>query len=360
MEEFKEILDKIEGERDPEELNSIWSKLEYTKDDPEYTALKFNELRQQIQRYRSRKIRRMYVIASSVAAVFLFSALVYFIDNNEESQTVAYSYKEIGLPALSSNVVITVNGESINLNSKSASITQNDSITSIVSEDGKTIKDIDKNTILSVKVPSGHQFSMSLSDGTKVWLNSESELTYPSTFVGSQRKVKIKGEAFFDVTKDKNRPFIVSVNDKYDVKVLGTKFNVDSYADCEMSRTTLVDGKIAVRFKGDDNEVILEPSEQMSIDSMNCVEVGTVNTEEFTSWRERRFVFDNERLSDIAVKMKRCYGIDIFVGEHCRNLRFSGRVSYDRGIDYFIKVLKDTEGIRCELSHGKLLIGVNK
>lgn len=360
MEEFKDIIGQFGTEDESQELRSLWEQVAYTKEDTEYTAQKYRELQNRISKAKSLKIKRISVSVASVAAVVLVSLLVISINKKNVSRTLAFDYKEIGVSAPGSNVTLSVDGVDLNLNSKSVTMEQGDSTLSLLSEDGKRVKEISKNKMITVKVPIGHQFEVVLSDGTKVWLNSDTKFMYPSNFDGDERRVRIVGEGYFDVTHNTKQPFIVSVDGKYDVKVLGTQFNVDSYPGGEVSRTTLVNGKVKVQFKGGGNEIVLSPSEQMAIDSLNCVEVGEVNTESFTSWREKRFVFDNEKLSDIAVKMERCYGMTIFVSEAYRDLRFSGRVSYNRGVDYFIKVLKETEGIRCEFSSGRLLVGVKK
>lgn len=360
MEELKDIISKFGTEDESQELRDLWEQVEYTKEDPEYTALKYRELQSRIARTKSLKIKRISVAAASVAAVVLVSFVALNIGKKDVARTVAFNYKEIGVSAPNGSVTMSVDGVDFNLNSKSVTMEQGDSTLSLLGEDGESVKEISRNKMITVKVPVGHQFEVVLSDGTKVWLNSDTKFMYPSNFDGNERRVRIIGEGYFDVTHNTKQPFIVSVDGKYDVKVLGTQFNIDSYPGGEVSRTTLVNGKVKVQFKGGGNEVDLSPSEQMTIDSLNCVEVGEVNTESFTSWREKRFVFDNEKLSDIAAKMERCYGMEIFVSESYRDLRFSGRVSYNRGVDYFIKVLKETEGINCEFRSGSLLVGVKK
>lgn len=360
MERFEDIVEKFGDKSEAEELCHVWEQLEYTQETTEHTVAKFIELQAMINRAKARKIRRISVAAASVAAMLIIYFGISHISQRtgEAARTIAFNSKETGVSLPGSNVTLSVDGNNINLNSKSVIMEQHDSTLSVLSEDGKSIKEVGENKLLTVSVPIGHQFEMVLSDGTKVWLNSDSKLIYPSNFSGNERRVRVVGEAYFDVTHNAKKPFIVSVDGKYDVKVLGTEFNVDSYPGSEISRTTLVEGKVKVLFS-DDNEVELAPSEQMSIDSLNCVEVGEVNTESFTSWREKRFVFDNEKLSDIAIKMKRCYGMDIFVNEQYRDLRFSGRISYNKGVAYFVKVLKETEGIKSQFKSGTLLIGVH-
>lgn len=360
MKDLKNKIDISEmSEKEQNELDNVWQQMEYLHDDKENTSVKFLQLKGQIKRAKQRKIRRLSVSISSLAAALLIAFIVYnFKNDGDVAQTISFDYKETGVSALDTKVTLVVNGHQYGLNTKAASLSQQDTTTSILNEDGKKVRDVASNEMLTVKVPVGHQFEMTLSDGTKVWLNSDSELTYPAKFEGKDRCVKIVGEAYFDVKRNEKMPFIVSVDGKYDVKVLGTSFNIDSYSGSGVSRTTLVSGKVRVLFAGSDNEVDLTPSEQLVYDDMKCVEVKKVNTESYTSWMEKRFVFDNEPLSEIARKMSRCYGMDVFVGENYRDYCFSGRVGYNRGIAFFIKVLKETEGIQCEFKNGTLLIGV--
>ena len=140
----------------------------------------------------------------------------------------------------------------------------------------------------TLRVPRGGEYSITLSDGTVVYLNSESELRYPVKFVGEDRRVYLSGEAYFDVTQDKAHPFIVDVKNST-VRVLGTSFDVRAYADENEVLTTLVQG--SVRFSAGNKSVILKPGEQAVLDKSGRVENRKVDTYLYTAWKDGVFAF---------------------------------------------------------------------
>ncbi len=161
-------------------------------------------------------------------------------------------------------------------------------------------------------VPNGQQSCVNLPDGTVVWLNSGSKFSYSCNFGKKQRLVKLDGQAFFDVVKDKNRPFIVKTK-HLDVEVLGTAFDVMAYADEEVIRTTLVRGKVKVKISNKESEY-LEPGQACfySVYSKKA-QVKHVNTEEYTSWREGQIRFNNETFENIARNLERKFNVLIII-----------------------------------------------
>ena len=111
-------------------------------------------------------------------------------------------------------------------------------------------------TLQTITVPAGQRINITLADGTNVWLNARTTIQYPITFNEKERLVKLDGEAYFDVTKDKNKPFIVQTNN-YNVEVLGTKFDVDSYSETEIFETTLMEGSVRISSLTDANESLM-------------------------------------------------------------------------------------------------------
>ena len=142
-----------------------------------------------------------------------------------------------------------------------------------------------------MRVPEGGEYRVVLSDGTKVWINSGSELTFPMNFEKGERVVELKGEAYFDVTKSKEWPFIVRTC-RSSVKVLGTSFNVCSYEEDALEQVTLEQGGVEV--KHHDETYLLHPGEQFELDTTNEeVEVKPVNVKLYTSWIDGMFRFHN-------------------------------------------------------------------
>ncbi len=181
----------------------------------------------------------------------------------------------------------------------------------------------------TLKTAKGGEYQLELADGTTVYLNCDSELRYPVNFGGGERRVELKGEAFFEVTKN-GQPFIVDVND-LSVEVLGTKFNVMAYADEESIQTTLVSGKVKVvvdEENMDNKSLYLEPGEQASWSKLSStLDCKDVETELYTSWIDGYFRFEDQRLEDIMRTISRWYDVKIFYqNPDVKNKRLTGKL----------------------------------
>lgn len=160
----------------------------------------------------------------------------------------------------------------------------------------------------TVRVPRGGEYLLTLSDGTRVWLNAGSSITYPLRF-SDERRVTVRGEVFFEVAHDARHPFIVTAGDA-ELTVLGTSFNVTAYADEERIETTLVTG--SVRVKSRQTSVVLSPGQQAGINALSGdIKISEVNVEACTMWRRGLLVFYDEPLRDICRKLERWYNVKI-------------------------------------------------
>ncbi len=158
-------------------------------------------------------------------------------------------------------------------------------------------------------VPAGERFSLQLSDGTRVWINSESSLRYPVCFGKEKREVEARGNVYFEVTKDASRPFIVSARE-FVTEVLGTSFEVNLYGDRDIASATLVEGKVSVQTGK--RSVILKPDEQLVLNTKSGdVEVKHVDAINMVKWKDGLLVINNERFEDVIWKLERWYGVTI-------------------------------------------------
>lgn len=164
-----------------------------------------------------------------------------------------------------------------------------------------------------------------LDDGTKVWMNSASELRYPIHFTGTERKVELVGEAYFDVAHDQEHPFIVTAGG-VNVRVLGTSFNVLAYPDEQAVKTTLVKGGVKLEAEGLRQTVILSPGEQAVWENKQ-MNVRQVNTKLYISWIKDRFAFESEELDAVLRRLARWYNVDFRVeNPEMRKKVFSGTI----------------------------------
>ena len=154
---------------------------------------------------------------------------------------------------------------------------------------------------------------MVLSDGTKVWLNAESQLEYPTMFTGAERIVKLSGEAYFDVESDAERPFVVQTGITKTC-VLGTEFNVRNYKNEELS-ITLVEGQVRVSNQKNQETVFIYPNENLRVLDNGTYEKKKVDVSTYVSWTKDLFYFDNVSLDKIIYELGRWYDVDIYIGD---------------------------------------------
>tara|TARA_B110000240_G_C13451643_1_gene432788 strand:+ start:85 stop:1236 length:1152 start_codon:yes stop_codon:yes gene_type:complete len=197
----------------------------------------------------------------------------------------------------------------------------------------------------NLTIPRGGQFVITLSDGTKVWLNSESQLKYPVSFIdGKPRRVElVYGEAYFDVspsTDHKGSSFTV-FNTSQEIEVLGTEFNIKAYRDETNMYTTLIEGKVSV--KASESSQILKPNEQATLDLVkNSITISKVNVRDEISWKNGVFSFKRMPLKDIMKVLSRWYDIDVeFVNPELKDVGFNGVLGKDQKIEEILKIIKN-------------------
>ncbi|WP_099290891.1 MULTISPECIES: FecR family protein [unclassified Butyricimonas] len=206
-------------------------------------------------------------------------------------------------------------------------------------------------------VPRGGEYNLTLSDGTKVWLNADSELRYPVQFTGDTREVTVIGEAYFDVQKQADKPFIVKTG-LGNITVLGTQFNISSYPEKERLITTLVTGKISYSLPGGKN-IILSPDQQLTVNKDGTTALKEVDTHYFTCWKDGIFQFENAKLEDIMDQLARWYDIHVFyTSENVKHLHFSGDLSRFKNIDTFIEMFEKSSDAKLTLKGRTLIVGM--
>lgn len=193
--------------------------------------------------------------------------------------------------------------------------------------------------------PRGGEFRVTLSDGTVVYLNADTRLKYPVTFVSDKREVHLSGEAYFEVAKDSLRPFYV-VTDNVKVKVYGTAFNVNTHRE-GFVRTTLVNGKVGVTIVSTGQEMMLKPNQMLEYDSgTESVELKDVDVYTYTAWKSGEFVFVNDRLEEIMEQLSIWYDADIFyANEEVKDLRFTGDATRFTEIRDILSILEKTGSV---------------
>lgn len=191
----------------------------------------------------------------------------------------------------------------------------------------------------TIFVPAGQRAELTLTDGTKVWLNAKTTLTFPDRFTADSRNVTLNGEGYFDVAKDSQKPFTVKT-EKYDIKVLGTEFNVTAYAGSETFETSLLKGAVEVISPTTNRKIDLEPNTR-TYEQNGMLVKGTVEHQNYFLWKEGLICFYDEPVGNMIAKLELYYDVKIKVlNKPLLNNRYSGKFRTKDGVEHVLKVLQ--------------------
>ncbi|NRF37812.1 FecR family protein [Pedobacter foliorum] len=212
----------------------------------------------------------------------------------------------------------------------------------------------DSNAINTITIPRGGKYTISLPDGTSVWLNSESSLTYPVAFSGGQRKVKLKGEAYFEVAKNKRMPFVVETN-KMTAKVLGTHFNINCYKEDPEIKTTLLEGSI--RVTNERSSVLLIPGEQaIAGNPSGRIQTRKVDADQVIAWKNGYFIFRNDNIQAVMTQISRWYDVDVEYRGNMEHKNFGGIYAKNKDINELLKGLELTGNIHFKIEGRRIIV----
>ncbi len=195
----------------------------------------------------------------------------------------------------------------------------------------------------TITTPKGRQFRLQLEDGTKVWLNAASSLKYPAAFTGNDRRVEITGEAYFEVARDRKRPFHVKLNDDTEIEVLGTQFNVNSYSNEASINTTLLEGSVQINNRN--SKTLIVPGQQAQVFAgADVVKVlNAVNMGKITAWKDGVFNFENASLFEVMRQLERWYDIEVEYDKGVQNYEFFGKMGRDLSLQEVLRGLEMNE-----------------
>ncbi|RQO72176.1 hypothetical protein DBR43_13250 [Pedobacter sp. KBW06] len=337
-------------------INPIQEELSETKE------LMWEMIGQQVPAPKSRFIvyRR---IAAAAAILMVIGAGIYFYNSNTnlappvESKI---SQSNDIAPGGNKAYLVLADGKRIALtDAKNGTLAEQSGITITKKADGQLIYTISEQKagnasgFNTIETPNGGQYQVSLPDGTVVWLNAASSLKYPTSFANSkQRKVELNGEAYFEVAKDKNKPFYVRSKGQ-ELEVLGTHFNVNSYTNEQAVRTTLFEGSVRVSNSG--AQKVLKPGQQ-SVAQNKGLTVGTANLQEVLAWKNGYFDFNDEEIQSVMRKLSRWYNVDIEFNGKITAERFNGGISRYKNISQVLSLLSSTGAVRFKVEGRRVIV----
>ena len=309
-----------------------------------------------------RKSRRMTLRWSIAASIILLVGLfvgrtINGVRDIHEEQELA---KSVMQPGTSKAILMMADGKEVVLEQgQNLNILLNERVRVATSSQGIVYEEYGKGMVTEeynkLTTPVGGEYSLVLSDGTKVFLNADSELKYPVEFSDGKRIVDLKGEAYFEVHKDSLRPFIVRMNGA-EVTVLGTSFNVNTYGDDGQIYTTLVNGSVRVSSVKNGQAEVLKPGMQSVMDVQSGqLTVREVDVEPYVAWREGRFVFRAMTLDLIMRQLQRWYDFEVFYqNPELKHYEFRGVIKRDMDLDKVLSVIKVTTNVDFEVK-GKVI-----
>ncbi len=275
-----------------------------------------------------RSIAAAAAIVTALGTATYYAAIHKSGNPPEIVKTTALSL-DVKPPQTNRAIIVMAGGKTVYLDSTvNGILAVQDNMQLIRLDDGQiayrgSAKELIYNTLTN---PRGSKvINMTLSDGSQVWLNAGSSVTYPVTFIGDERKVSVTGEAYFEVAHDIAKPFTVSKGD-LQVQVLGTRFNINAYDDEGNARITLLQGSVKV--KNGKKEDILQPGQQAQI-AAGIKIISDIDVEQAIAWKNGLFVFDRADIRDVMRQLARWYDLDVYYTDDIPKGKFKGEISKD-------------------------------
>ena len=311
------------------------------------------------------KVRRPFpwVAAAAVLLICLSFGIYTYLDqapkNNPGQVSTIQNKVE---PGENKAVLVLANGKKVNLmEAANGEIATQSGIVITKTREGQLVytnparadekTKTDQVPFNEILTPNGGQYQLNLPDGTAVWLNAASSLKYPTYFSGRERKVELTGEAYFEVAKDKEMPFIVKTG-RQEVRVLGTHFNINSYSNEKETKTTLLEG--AVKVAGNGATVVLKPGQQAVLSSSQ-LQVQPVDVEEAIAWKNGYFQFNRSDLESLMRQVSRWYNVKVQYAGKIPLKEYTGKIPRHVSTEKLIEML-NYSGIKCQLQESGIVV----
>jgi transmembrane sensor len=314
-----------------------------------------------------RYLKKWYSIAAAVI-LFCFLSGAYFLLKKPAIGNLTaknQALKNDIAPGCNKAILTLANGTQVILDdAKNGNISQNAGIKVNKTGNGVLVYHFNKsisgkNTaapseINTITTPRGGQYQIELEDGTIIWLNAASSIKFPQVFTDKNRQVELSGEAYFEVAKNKVKPFIVKANGTQ-IRVFGTHFNVNAYTDNSSIATTLLEGSVSMTYAG--ATVMLKPGQQGVTSKTGLpIKAGFVDTEEVTAWKNGLFIFHDQTIANIMKQVSRWYDVDVEYKDGAQNKEFGGTISKYKNITELLNNIQLTQTIHYKLEGRRVII----
>lgn len=321
---FKSLRDckpKVPEDR----LDAIWSRVENTN-------------KKKTSHRRIRLIRNI-----SAACIFVFivatSILMLMNNNSKKEQTLADLAKEsvLNIKQIDDQIQLVSGKKTLELDGSEADVKYDADGQLTVNNHSVSVKQ-DKSEYSQLRVPYGKRAFLKLADGTSLWVNSGSTVMYPTAFAKDKREIYVEGEIYADVFHDKNRPFIVTTNN-VDIRVLGTTFNVTTYKGSSQVDVVLVNGSVNVKPKNG-KETMIKPNQMFTYTDQEST-LRYVDVENYISWREGKYIFKNEPIENILLRLSRYYNVTMILPPTSSGITCSGKLELREDLNKLLNGLSE-------------------
>lgn len=298
------------------------------------------------------KVRNLRPWLAAASVLALLATGIYFYRPTKTSvPPVVHTMKEVA-PGHEGAVLTLANGQHVVLDSLQQGVVAMQAGTQVSLQNGQlTYNAGDSKTVVynTIHTPKGRQFSLLLPDGSKVWLNAASSLRYPTAFNGTERKVEVSGEAYFEIAKNASQPFRVAVQGAHVIEVLGTSFNVNAYTDEAQISTTLLEGSVRI------GKTVLQPGQQAQSSNGTITVKDHVNTEQVLAWKNGVFDFNNKDLAEVMRQLARWYNIEVVYENGVPDKEFVGKLDRSLPLSAVLKAFEDF-GVHSRMETGTRLV----
>ena len=317
------------------------------------------QLQQRARSGRSVRKIKWFPYAAAIVLILSVGGVFYFSGDKEQTEILPIAKNEVQVPG-SRAVLILPDGRKVDLENEvlRSDLAQSDSLL-LVSARSLKYRDIDSPDTTEIfhtlEIPRGGEYLLTLSDGTMIYLNSESTLSFPVKFQGKERKVYLTGEAYFKVAKNTEHPFVVTAGE-LEVLVTGTTFGVRAYKDEKDIQTTLESGQVTVRVEG--KSVKLVPNIQVLFNKSTMgLEVRDVDVDLYLAWADGRLVYDNCPLEKILTDLGRWYNIDVFYSrDELRSYQFSLNMKKHEEFTQVLELIGKTGEVQFEIKDNTVIV----
>ena len=319
----------------------------------------WRQLQQKARSGRSVRKIKWFPYAAAIVLILSVGGVFYFSGDKEQTEILPIAKNEVQVPG-SRAVLILPDGRKVDLENEvlRSDLAQSDSLL-LVSARSLKYRDIDSPDTTEIfhtlEIPRGGEYLLALSDGTMIYLNSESTLSFPVKFQGKERKVYLTGEAYFKVAKNTEHPFVVTAGE-LEVLVTGTTFGVRAYKDEKDIQTTLESGQVTVRVEG--KSVKLVPNKQVLFNKSTMgLEVRDVDVDLYLAWADGRLVYDNCPLEKILTDLGRWYNIDVFYSrDELRSYQFSLNMKKHEEFTQVLELIGKTGEVQFEIKDNTVIV----